>query len=176
MKTVEKIDRTVTNLARITSVIAYVGYALMILITVCDVILRYVINKPILGSYELVQYLLLMSVFASFAYCQVLHGHIQVTMLLRVLPKRAIFVVYTLTSVLTCGIMALLAYAAGQQALYAMAKGYVSDALKLPVAPFIWVECGCMIVFALSILPDIIHSAIAVWNGEIREKMYQELF
>lgn len=174
MKVLEAAKRCVLALSRGASLLTYAGYLLMIFITVADVILRKCINKPIVGAYEIVQFLLLVSVFASFAYCQMLRGHIQVTMILRKLPNRVVFVLYTLTGVLTTAIMALVGYAASRQAMYASAKGLVSDTLKLPTAPFIWVECVCMCIFALACLIDVVYSAVAIFRADLQEKLLQE--
>lgn len=50
--------------------------AMMVLITV-DVILRYIFNRPIPGSYNLVQFLLVGVVFLSIAYVQSQRGHVK---------------------------------------------------------------------------------------------------
>ncbi|MGM9607989.1 MAG: TRAP transporter small permease [Oscillospiraceae bacterium] len=174
MKALEKIKKYVSVISRYTGYVSYIGYALIILLTVVDVVLRKTINKPIVGGYEIIQYLLLVSVFASFAYCQTLRGHIQVTMILRHLPKRAVFVIYTITSLLTTAVMAFVAYAAAQQALYCMERGFVSDTLKFATYPFIWIECVCMAIFALVCFVDVIQSAYAIFNTELQEQLLEE--
>ena len=52
--------------------------ALMMFLIMSDVILRYVFNKPIVGSYEIVQYM--MAILTSFAvvYCAYEKGHVSV--------------------------------------------------------------------------------------------------
>ncbi|MCD8330914.1 MAG: TRAP transporter small permease [Oscillospiraceae bacterium] len=174
MKFLEGSKKFVLVLSRISSILAYAGYLLMILITVVDVVLRYAINSPILGSYEIIQYLLLVSTFASFSYCQMLRGHIQVTMILRTLPRRMVFILYTLTGILTTAIMAFVGYAASQQALYAMSKGLVTDTLGFPTAPFIWIECVCMFIFALACLVDVLYSAAAIFHKPLQEQLLEE--
>ena len=171
MKTIDKAKRCVDAVTRYTGYVSYVGYALIILLTVADVILRKTVNKPIVGGYEIIQYLLLVSVFASFAYCQTLRGHIQVTMILRLLPKRAVFIIYTITSVLTTVAMAAVAYAAAQQAVYVMERGFVSDTLKFATYPFIWIECVCMAIFALACLMDALQSACAIFRPQLQERL-----
>ena len=174
MKAIETIKKYVSVLSRYVGYVSYIGYALIILLTVVDVVLRKTINKPIVGGYEIIQYLLLVSVFASFAYCQTLRGHIQVTMILRLLPKRAVFVIYTITSIFTTAAMAFVAYAAAQQAIYVMERGFVSDTLKFATYPFIWIECICMVIFALTCLVDALQSACAIGNRELQEQLLEE--
>jgi TRAP-type C4-dicarboxylate transport system permease small subunit len=143
----------------------------MVFVTVLDVIMRYFMNSPIHGSYEIVQYMLLISIFASFPYCQSLHGHIKVTMFLMLLPPRALFIINTLTGLLATAIWVFLGYAASQQALYAMAKGYVSGVLKFPIAPFMWAESICVFIFALSALADVFYSVAAIFDKDLQKKL-----
>lgn len=174
VKVIEKIKACVDCISRYTGYVSYIGYALIILLTVADVILRKTINKPIVGGYEIIQYLLLVSVFASFAYCQTMRGHIQVTMILRLLPRRAVFVIYTITSILTALAMSFVAFAASEQAIYVMERGFVSDTLKFATYPFIWIECICMVIFALACIMDTLQSACAIFHPELQDKLLAE--
>jgi TRAP-type C4-dicarboxylate transport system permease small subunit len=175
MKFINKFGEYISFVTHVISIISYAGYAIMVLITVLDVALRYIMNSPILGSYEIVQYILLISLFASFPYCETLHGHIKVTMFLRLLPLRTIFIINTLTGLLSTAVWVFLGYAASQQALYAAAKGYVSGVLKFPIAPFMWVESICVFVFALSTLSGVFYSAAAIFDKDLQKKLIADL-
>ena len=174
MKFIEKFKTVVNAISRYTGYLSYICFALIILLTVADVILRKLIDKPIVGSYEIITYLLLVGVFASFAYCQTLRGHIQVTMILRLLPKRAVFIIYSVTSALTAAIMCFVAYAAAQQAMYIMEKGFRSDTLHFITHPFIWIECICMVVFALACILDTVQSVYAIFHSEVQDQLLAE--
>ena len=174
MNALEHIKKAASAISKITGYVSYLGYAVIILLTVADVIMRKALSKPIVGGYEIIQYLLLVSVFASFAYCQTLRGHIQVTMILRLLPKRAVFVISTITGLLTTAVMALVGYAAAQQAIYVMRRGFVSDTLKFATYPFIWIECICMVIFALVCLVDAVQSAYAIANPQLQDQLLEE--
>ena len=174
MKILETLKKYITGIGRISGYLSYIGYALIILLTVADVILRKVANAPIVGGYEIIQYLLLVSVFASFAYCQTLRGHIQVTMFLRVFPKRVVFLLYALGGLLSTVVMLAVSYAAAQQAIYAMEKGFLSDTLHFVTYPFIWLECICMAVFGLTCLLDVIYSVAALFKEDLRNQLYEE--
>ena len=174
MNALKLIKKAASWLSKITGALSFLGYILIILLTVTDVVLRKLANKPVTGAYELTQYLLLVAVFASFAYCQMLRGHIQVTMILQILPKRVVFILYTLTGLLTTGTMVFVGYAASQQAIYAMSKGYVSDVLKFPTYPFIWIECICMMIFALTCLVDVFYSVAAIFNKDLQDELMKE--
>lgn len=174
MKFIEKFKKVVDTISRYTGYLSYICFALIILLTVVDVVLRKTVDKPIVGSYEIITYLLLVGVFSSFAYCQTLRGHIQVTMILRLLPKRAVFIIYSIASALTAIIMCFVAYAAAQQAMYIMEKGFRSDTLHFVTHPFIWIECICMVVFALACILDTVQSVYAIFHEEEQEKLLAE--
>jgi len=170
---IEKFKKVVDTISRYTGYLSYICFTVITLLTVADVILRKT-YKPIVGSYEIITYVLLVGVFSSFAYCQTLRGHIQVTMILRLLPKRAVFVIYSITSALTAVIMCFVAYAASQQAMYIMEKGFHSDTLHFVTHPFIWIECVCMIVFALACILDTVQSVHAIFHEEEQDKLLAE--
>ena len=174
MKFIEKFKKVVDTISRYTGYLSYICFALIIVLTVVDVVLRKTIDKPIVGSYEIITYLLLVGVFSSFAYCQTLRGHIQVTMILRLLPNRAVFIIYSITSALTAIIMCFVSYAAAQQALYVMEKGFRSDTLHFVTYPFFFLECICMAVFALACVLDTVQSVHAIFNEEEQEKLLAE--
>lgn len=174
MKFIEKFKNVINAISRYTGYLSYICFALIILLTVVDVVLRKTIDKPIVGGYEIITYLLLVGVFSSFAYCQTLRGHIQVTMILRLLPKRAVFIIYSITSALTAIIMCFVAYAAAQQAMYIMEKGFRSDTLHFITHPFIWIECICMIVFALACFLDTVQSVYAIFHSDLQEQLLAE--
>ncbi len=170
MKTFEKIEKVVSFISKI---LGYFGYACMLAIvflTVADVIARKIF-KPINGAFELTEYLLLMFVFASFAYCQMLDGHIKVTILMRGLPKKLAFVLTSITSLLATFVMFYVGYAAVQQAISITEKGMVTDVLKITQAPFIWVEAVCMFVFAITCLFDCAKNVFAIFNDDMKEKL-----
>ena len=61
----------------------------MVLTTVVDVFLRYLFNSPILGSYELTEFMMAILVFGSVAYTMVVKGHVTVDLVITRLPARA---------------------------------------------------------------------------------------
>jgi TRAP-type C4-dicarboxylate transport system permease small subunit len=174
MNFLETAKKYIFQISRATGVLSYIGFLGMILLTVCDVVLRYAFNRPIVGAYEITQYMLLISVFASFAYCQMLRGHIQISMVVRILPKRVAFIIFTLTSLMTTAIMFFIGYAAAQQAIYAAAKGFTSDVLRFPTSPFIWIEFVCMLIFSLACLVDVLYSAVAIFDKDLQDKLVKE--
>ncbi len=70
---------------------AYISAAVlvsMMLLTVCDVFLRYVFNRPILGSIEITQSMLITLAFFAIAYCALIGGNVKMDLLVSNLPPR----------------------------------------------------------------------------------------
>lgn len=116
----------------------YVGMgfltALMLLITV-DVILRSTVNRPIRGVNELAEFSMLLLVFLTIAYTQVMKSNISVEILFNKFPLRMQAIVDVFVNLLSLGISVLLL----RQAI--VYNSYLADTngqtviLKLPVAP-----------------------------------------
>ena len=61
----DMLEKTVYPIGRFLHRFAQVILALMVLLTVTDVCLRYIFNNPITGSYELTEFMMAVLVFAS---------------------------------------------------------------------------------------------------------------
>jgi TRAP-type C4-dicarboxylate transport system permease small subunit len=150
------------NITTAVSVISYVGFFGIMLLIVADVIMRCAFNSPIVGAYEIVQYILMAAVFASFAYCQSERGHVHVTMFLTLMPQKLRFFLYSFTGLLSTAIGFFVGYAAVLQAQLATASHYTTGVLKFVTYPFFWVEAVTMFVFAIAMLFDVVRSVIAI--------------
>ena len=84
--------------------------AIMMVLMFVDAMLGLFANTRITGSYELVQCMLCILVFSSWAYTQTVHGHINVVMFVRMLPQKLRFVLYGFTSILSMVTMVFAAY------------------------------------------------------------------
>ena len=156
------------------SVISYVGFSAIMLLIVVDVTLRKMLNSPVPGAYEVVQYMLMAAVFPSFAYCQSERGHVHITMLIRVFPQKLRFAAYSFTGLLSAAIAGYLGYAAIRQANQAYAGNYTTGLLKFSVFPFFWVMAITMFIFTIAIFFDVIRSLIAMFNREFADEIQKD--
>ena len=68
--------------------LAVIATGLMMLLTSADALLRYTINKPIVGAYEITEkYLMVAAIFLGFSYAYRGGAFIRVTFLVDLLPK-----------------------------------------------------------------------------------------
>ncbi len=136
---------------------------LMVLITV-DVLLRLILNKPILGSFEICQMLLLISLYASFAYLQSEKGHVSVNILVDKFPPVVRTIILGLCYAVATVFCAIWAYGAVVQGLVYVGTGNETALLKIPYAPFYFFEGICMLALAVVMLVDTITLFCALGN------------
>lgn len=67
--------------------IGCVALIFMMALTVVDVTGRYVFNSPILGAFELTEFMVLLVVFSYLAYAQSQNAHVTVDLLVNLFPK-----------------------------------------------------------------------------------------
>lgn len=162
----------ITN--KITGYISYLSMAAALLIMTYmtfDVILRHVFNSPIKGGYELTTLAMVILIFTSWSYTQTVSGHIHVTMLIRVFPKKPRFIVFGFTSLLSAVVIGIGTYAAYLQTLFLYKKGTCTGMLLIPLWPFTLIECVALGYFAFILLRDAIRAFMAICNEEIAEEI-----
>lgn len=174
MKGLHTVGNVLKKFAGVTGLVTQIGICFVILLTTADVILRYTLNKPILGSMELCQYAMLIAVFASFSFGQTEKSHIHVTLLLTKFSRRVKYIVFSFLNIMGVVVIAAASIAAGQQAQIASTRGYISATLEFPTAPFLWAECVLLAFFALAALYDTVLSIIAIFNDEAAEEVKKD--
>lgn len=112
--------------------------AAMMLITVVDVVMRYLFAAPIRGAFELTELGLLVLIFAGLPLVSRADEHVTMDFIDRALPPRARMAYLRLVHVLTAAVMLALAWLmwlkAGKIAEYAD----TSQSLGIPLAPFVY--------------------------------------
>ncbi len=110
----------------------------MALITGIDVIGRYVFNAPLSGGYEIVQYLMAVSVFAALPLAARAEGHLTIDLFTGRLTPRARRWHRVVMLAVSALVLAFLAWRMGAQAQVMSSRQMVSGSLGLPLAPVGW--------------------------------------
>jgi len=153
----------VTNpVSRIADGLARVVLALMVLLITLDVVLRYFFNRPIKGSYELVEFMMAVLVYLGLAYTQTAKGHVSISLLTAKLSPANNAVIGSVTNALSLGIFALITWRCILQAEVTRTKGAISDILFIPNFLFMWVVVFGSFLLCLVFLLDFIRSLDAV--------------
>lgn len=153
----------------------YVCYASMAMVAVmmclmfADALLGLFFNTRIRGSYELVQCMLCVLVFTSWAYTQTQKGHIHVVMFIRLMPKYARFVCFSITSLLSTAVMGLATYGVFRMFLDKMANNERTAILLIPYWPLYVIECIAFAVMTIALLADTLKAVTAIFNDEVAE-------
>jgi len=151
-------------LGRKLGIVAAAAIFFMMALTCADVILR-VFRMPIPGTYEIVSFLGAVAVSFAIARTSVEHGHVAVSLVVQLLPKRGQAVVESIISILGIILFALIAW---QSTLYAQdcqQSGEVSLTLQLPFYPIIYGIAFGSLVACLVLLVDFLNAL-----AEMRQK------
>jgi TRAP-type C4-dicarboxylate transport system permease small subunit len=145
------LEKPSKGLAKILYWVAGAGIVSMMLLTCADIILRFGVTvyheyhwqffshfRPIPGTYELVCFLGSVAVAFAMAHTSVEQGHVAVSIVVSLFPKRVQAVIETITTLFGLILFILLSW---QSVLYAgdlLRRGEVSPTLQLPFYPFVY--------------------------------------
>jgi TRAP-type C4-dicarboxylate transport system permease small subunit len=151
-------------LQRLSTYLAYVGafslFAMMCL-TIADVAGRYIFNKPILGAYELTEFMVLVLIFSFLGYTQAHKSHVAVDLFIVFFPSKFKMVIEILNHLACLAIMILITWMGFEKAIEMMESGESSPNLTLPSYPFVFflvIGCG---VLAIEFIKDIFQISIS---------------
>ncbi|MFP4037320.1 MAG: TRAP transporter small permease [Desulfobacteraceae bacterium] len=131
------VDRISRRLAGILFWVAGASIVAMMLLTCADVILRY-FRMPIPGTYELVCFLGTLAVAFAMAHTSVQDGHVAVSIVTQLLPKRGQAILGSITDFFSLVFFALVGWQSIRYGGQLKASGEVSLTLELPFYPFVY--------------------------------------
>lgn len=138
---------------RIGGYIAALALAAMMLLTVTDVFLRFVFNRPILGCTEIAEHMMVVLSFLAIAYAAIEGIHVRVELLVKRLRKKAqalFAIIGFLLSLVLC-IPLTLVYI--PEAISVKNFGEESEVLAIPAFPFyVVVIIGCALLTVVVII------------------------
>jgi TRAP-type C4-dicarboxylate transport system permease small subunit len=122
---------------------------LMMVLTFFDVVGRYVINRPLPGATELVQYMMVTSIFLALPVVTFRHEHISISLVDTMLGPRALRVQRTLVWLASAVVLGLLCVRLWMHGTMTATNRDVIGFLNLPIAPAAFlasVFCGATVV------------------------------
>ena len=143
----------------LSTYISYIGrfaLAAMMLLSTADVIGRYFFNSPVLGAYEVTEYLMLIMVFSFLPLAQSEKVHINVDFVFNRLPA-GVQNIFMRLNHLVCLLLMILVTWMGIQRIWELKRtGEASVLLKIPDYPFAaFLVIGCL-VFCIEFFKDVI--------------------
>jgi tripartite ATP-independent transporter DctM subunit len=128
----------------------------MMFLIVAEVTLRSLLKRPIPGTIEMVQVMLIIVLYSGMGALGLKKDHIRVDILLDKFPPLAKQVITICAELVSLGIISILAWQNFVQASFLKSSGYLTGLLKLPTWPFAAITGIFIGVFALAILVNFI--------------------
>ena len=145
----------------LSTYLSYIGnFALagMMLLTTTDVVGRYFFNAPVLGAYEITEYLMLIMVFSFLALAQSAKVHINVDIVFSHLPAGLRNFLERFNHLVCLLMMILVTWMSVLRVFELRRTGEASVLLKIPDYPFAaFLVIGCL-VFSIEFLKDVFSS------------------
>lgn len=149
--------RLLNQVSRGVSILAIASLLAMMLLTVTDVFMRYVLNNPIVGSVELTEYLIVVAGFLGVAWCTFKGGHLKVGVIVDRMPPRVQAITDSITLFLGITVVPLVAWQLFVRAREAQLEGLSSFILDLPDFIFFIVAGVGYSLFFLALLPVLVQ-------------------
>jgi TRAP-type C4-dicarboxylate transport system permease small subunit len=118
------------------SYLGAVGLFAMMLLTAGDVAGRYLFNKPILGAFELTEFLVLILIFSFLARAQAEKNHVSVDLLVGRFSKKWRSVIGIINHAVCLGLMGLFVWMTTSRAMELNEFSEASSNLGIPKYPF----------------------------------------
>ena len=140
--------------------------AMMFLIAI-DVIGRDLFDHAILGTFEVVEYLMVPTVFLALAYAQLEDTHINVDVAIQFLSRRKRATLGVVTLLLTLGVFLPMAWVGYRETIQVYTQKQVSTVLLIPRWPFEVLMVIGLLAYCLAIVSDMLVAIARAAGKEI---------
>lgn len=134
----KKFTGLVGELCRGLDKLAGLCFFSVMLLIIANIVLRAVLKRPILGTYELVGILTAVGISLALAHCALRNGHIAVDLVVDRLPSRIQAIIDALTGFVSFIFWTAVAWYLFEYGSSMMAKGLVSSTAQIPIYPIIY--------------------------------------
>lgn len=150
------VTKKIKKLSTLFGYLGAVALFFMMLLTTADVAGRYLFNSPIIGAFELTEYLVLILIFSFLCNAQSHKDHVSVDLLFQKFPKKIRDIANILNHVACLLLTALIVWMSFLKALELKEVGEASPNLVIPDYPFVFFLVAGCVVLCLEYLSDII--------------------
>ena len=138
----------------------------MVLLILYDVGMRNLFNRPLMSSYELVMFLMVVVVFTALAYTQSEGSIVKIELLVSRMPKKVQAFFEMGTSFLSLGLILLIAWRNVVRSIELRHEHIISPILHVPVYPFYLVVAFGLALLSLVLSVEILESLSRWRRGE----------
>jgi len=157
-KTTHLLEKVLHPTIRVINGAGTVVLGVMVLLTVADVLLRLVLNRPIRGALEIIEFLMVIVVFSAMAYTGLLRGHIVIQILSSRLPERPRAILDSIADLISIVFCCLIIWQGIAQAQMTRLRNDISGVLSIPVSPFYYVLVLGIALMCLVFLANLLDS------------------
>ena len=145
-------EKRITQTSEVFGVVAVVVLVCMMMLTVCDVCLRYFFNRPIMASAEITEYMMVIVGFLGLAWCAVKGMHIKVHLIVGRFSEKAQGIVDTINHIIIIGLCVLIASKSFTESMGAREMGRASEITDIVHYPFyLLIVLGYILLFFVMI-------------------------
>ncbi len=170
MKLLQTIDQAVVLLTR-GAFYAGKGWILtMMFLTTADVALRWFLGKPIPGTLEVSEYMLVVFAVLCLAFVHESGSNVRVTVFETLFPRWFQALAAVVSNLLALSIIALLTWQAWNMGIDEMRFRTVSDSLKIPVYPFKFLLAFGAALLCLQLLRSLVSAVTRLLKPSVTDK------
>ena len=149
--------KIIDSIARIAGLVAMGVLFLMMLLTVSDVFLRAALSKPIIGTTEITEQMMVLVVFLGFGWCCLQGRHVSVDLLVSRYPRGAQKIIDIITIFIGLVLVAILCWQTVMTTLIMQRLGITASYIGVPKYPFYAMTAVGWAVFFLAIASHLIQ-------------------
>ncbi len=168
-RVIDLLYKGLSPVADVANAIAMVALAAMMFLTAIDVLGRKLFNSPILGSYELIQFMMAISIAFGLAYCGMKKGHVNIDLILMHLSKRVNAILGIITGFIAFIMIGITVW---QTCLYIIRQASTnvqSPTLYIPIFPFVGIVAFGLALYCVVLIIhwlEYILQVMAIERGE----------
>jgi TRAP-type C4-dicarboxylate transport system permease small subunit len=151
-----RFEKVVTGIAGWLNLVALVSLVAMVVLVLIDICGNKFFKLPLTGGIELVSLLSVVAISFAIAQTQIAHGHIEVEMLVRKLPRTAQKVISTVVHCFSILLFIILAWQSYTYGLALQSSGEVAMTLHIPYYPFVWGLGLCSLVVVMVLITQMV--------------------
>lgn len=154
---VKGFERKVHHVCRVSNAIAAALLFLLMVLGAADVIARYLLDAPIIGTLERGQIILALMVFLSWGYTQIKKGHVSVELFISKFPPRIGAVTNFVTTLFMLVFTILIVWQSALMAIETHNSGERIYVIDWPLAPFQFSVAIGGVFLCLAFIMDVIQ-------------------
>ena len=155
-KAADSLNRVVRPASQVIHSVGLGVLVAMMLLTFADVALRYVFNRPIVGSFDLTEYMMAIFVSLGLAYCTIVRGNVRIDLVVSRLRQQRRAFLDVITCLLSLGLFSLIAWQCFVYVKLLFTSKLTSTVLLIPAFPFVAVVALGILVLCLVLLTNLL--------------------